>query len=515
MLTKLPDDILFLICAELPALDIMTLRQTCKALHEVTSRRFVWIKAINQMCERDNAYRPSFATNGLELPQLQAIATAPERWSRLIESYNDAEDLQPEQSILKPVRVRNFSAAITADTEGMWPTRIFLVPGGRFLLTMTGLTLAVWDLEDSSIEKPLASINQKPLTFGFWRRSWRMVTQISADAQTIRALLYSEKGLQSHIYQYIVYEISPASDNPSLQVIANLEVKSSKDLSFTSVWGDRLVLIHGAVIKMWNFITDEWATWRVDKPPCQILMLKDSITLVYSDYLTIWDIPKVTPNAQNQALLEEPIEIGRPRYKKLFRTTSDVENHLSPWCNGLDDFFTGSHQPLWFDFRTSSEDKLVVDRFLFELHPDPTHTEDDEEPLTPIMTLEYPYQGVHGMLICPCRPCNGGVYTFWHDRLGIYCEGGLMTTGATKRSHVKVFLGPSAGPIEVDHSKTTFCPVSGRLCYSLWKEGFTPRPLIYVVDFLGPATSTSTLAGTANVSSSSLGWDETAVETAI
>ena len=61
-----------------------------------------------------------------------------------------------------------------------------------------------------------------------------------------------------------------AEENPTFNRIGSLPVRRNFDNYFTSICGDRLILMDGPAVKVWNFVTDEWVTWLTVVMPHQV-----------------------------------------------------------------------------------------------------------------------------------------------------------------------------------------------------------------------------------------------------
>jgi len=62
-----------------------------------------------------------------------------------------------------------------------------------------------------------------------------------------------------------VYEIHPASEAPAFSILGTpVDYKSNYALMFTTGCGNLFTFVHGPVIKIWNYVTDEWSTFKVD-----------------------------------------------------------------------------------------------------------------------------------------------------------------------------------------------------------------------------------------------------------
>jgi len=61
-----------------------------------------------------------------------------------------------------------------------------------------------------------------------------------------------------------MYEISPTSEEPVFKTIGvPVDYNSNYGPTFTTGCGNLFTFVHGPVIKIWNYVSDEWSTFRV------------------------------------------------------------------------------------------------------------------------------------------------------------------------------------------------------------------------------------------------------------
>jgi len=68
-----------------------------------------------------------------------------------------------------------------------------------------------------------------------------------------------------------VFEIFPGQRNPKPVSVARISILSQYYLDFTSVVGSRLVLLYGPLVKIWDFVTNAWASWNAGDQSFQVI----------------------------------------------------------------------------------------------------------------------------------------------------------------------------------------------------------------------------------------------------
>jgi hypothetical protein len=116
-----------------PSFGYLRHNKTCKALELATRQRIVWVAALHRVCLDNTLFLPSFPIPDMSDLELERAAMAPRRWVELTgkQRSNDfSEMLHP-----RTTRIINNGDNL----------RLFIVPGGRYLVT-AGNGLFVWDL---------------------------------------------------------------------------------------------------------------------------------------------------------------------------------------------------------------------------------------------------------------------------------------------------------------------------------------------------------------------------------
>jgi hypothetical protein len=108
-------------------------------------QRGVWVPVLRSFCLREGLFQLSYSFEKMDLGALQRAALGPYRWKRLIEKHH-ANDIKgvPNVTELKPISTTNLPNAWPYE-HGWSTTGLYLVPGGRFLLTTRKSVLQLWD----------------------------------------------------------------------------------------------------------------------------------------------------------------------------------------------------------------------------------------------------------------------------------------------------------------------------------------------------------------------------------
>jgi hypothetical protein len=113
-----------------PQISEALLSKTCKALQRGTRQRAVWVAALHQVCLDNALFLPTFPISDMSDLELEKSAMAPTRWIDVCRAFEEHHN-NDTGTILHPKAIR-----IIKDLEIYYRnTEIFIVPGGRYLLS--------------------------------------------------------------------------------------------------------------------------------------------------------------------------------------------------------------------------------------------------------------------------------------------------------------------------------------------------------------------------------------------
>ena len=105
------------------------------------------------MCLHNSLFLPTFPINDMSDVELEQAALAPHRWISLCSTFAK-QHANDSDAVLRPSKKRIIRNPYWSETK------IFLVPGGRYLVSYSLHGLCIWDLGYSSNVDPklLASL---------------------------------------------------------------------------------------------------------------------------------------------------------------------------------------------------------------------------------------------------------------------------------------------------------------------------------------------------------------------
>ena len=137
--------------------------QTCQTLAITSKQRLLWMRKLRDICEEDLVFAASFPMDHMSTGELEAAAMGPTRFVSLLIRWGevqkvgkgnctpDGKGVAAENGL--PCRPRRLLCEIPSRSS-IYTPKVFLVPGGRFLIIKSCLALQMWDLGVSVPSKP-------------------------------------------------------------------------------------------------------------------------------------------------------------------------------------------------------------------------------------------------------------------------------------------------------------------------------------------------------------------------
>ncbi|KAF8800135.1 hypothetical protein BYT27DRAFT_7217271 [Phlegmacium glaucopus] len=205
----------------------------------------------------------------MSVAQLERAATAPLRWIALSSSKdrNNDEVLPPRGTRVIENPLGSMWRTLQLSILWTWNTSIdlYLVPGGRYLVTSGLHCLGLWDLgpvldgDKSDDGKPTMWATEIDNVVGFR-------VHPTPDGLGIRILTYTP--LLAGVIALYIFEIYPQDETPELAKIAKLLLRLSGHGTTYSLNGNTVVIyspLEGTVI-LWDFIVNTAASWSISNP---------------------------------------------------------------------------------------------------------------------------------------------------------------------------------------------------------------------------------------------------------
>ncbi|KAF8156063.1 hypothetical protein B0H34DRAFT_519878 [Crassisporium funariophilum] len=471
-LSDLPLDVLVVVINFLHPCDILDLRKVCRSLHCATSQRIVWLDAMNRMCMDNEVFRPTFPVSSMSILQLEYATTITRRWmtSACNGSKKNAEG--------RWRRIRHTPITEVVHPDINEPGRfssVYLVPGGRYLVSFAQRWLAVWDLG-----APLHFGYLQPLAVEPIRFFGTFLVHATPDGSGLRIMIaaplrvnvrYSDKEVS-------IFEIYPASDKPRILRIAYHQIPHRYCMNRYSLSGDRLILFERTTLAVWDYKADLWAYWSIDADQQQIIVTESAIVLLQTMGVSVWPIPQAT-NPISPFSGDLPIPLQPPVLMLEYPNRNAIH---SP--EGLCDWYSGTLQPQYYDVRDATRDDgtTTKSRFKVVLKPDLSGGE-----LRPIGTFDM--FGLDTRL----RICEDRLVAWWNDpeEVGVEAHIGPADPDDSeswtnhKPQEITNFTTRLGSGLEIGrrYIHASFCPISARLVFCIqegsWNLGiidFSPCP---------------------------------------
>ncbi|KAF6743133.1 hypothetical protein DFP72DRAFT_1102080 [Ephemerocybe angulata] len=234
---RLPIELHLMIIGYLGPIDIFHVQLTCTALNGLIedSSEHVWRHCLRRHIIRNDLFAPSFA-HLTTAAELRHAATAPLRFAS---AYREA--VASNSPISKTTKVLNFPANDMKDTKEDI-MEMYLIPGGRFLLTFKQTSMSLWDI----------------------RSAPNVELSISTEIGAFNSMLPGRR-----VFHYRFLELRWTAEHTftvhhlgSLALVHNLEI-SMQSLQSLSIAGSRIIILLGDTTVVWDYQRNSYTGWRL------------------------------------------------------------------------------------------------------------------------------------------------------------------------------------------------------------------------------------------------------------
>ncbi|KAG6908182.1 hypothetical protein DXG01_005835 [Tephrocybe rancida] len=490
-------------------LDIVAAR---KYLAVATNQRNVWTNALRIVCHSNGMFLPSFPMETMALKALEHAALAPYRFPCL--EMNDDNWIPPLSTrLLRDIRpdFGHFKG-------------LFLVPGGRFLVTRTSSSTSIWDLGASSYSfislGSLASLN------GSYDMFDCLPTQDGTGLLLFLGLSVDEAAPHPKYSEISVYRIYPASLSPNFDQLACLKGVEEEELLHLrciSCTQDLVVfMFNNAFVVFWDFKIDAVAYGPdFDHDPegeslscySEVLIFNKLVLLFESDGFCLLRIPDLIERDETVSLSENWSNAGGHRlipimdFRHPFRHSYSDHDIYIPSRSWLPD--TLRNQLFWVVARESDSDSLICNTYT-ALHvsqlglncvPAATSSLKTQELITCSGTPELRICGGEASLSFyggedlqwgdhpqadPLRFGDFGIMILSWEVLDQPFDWSERSDEEVSEYAIKCIWKDIGAGNRSSHLASSSCPASGRLCL-LKKDSYE----IHVYDYLSPFTKAS------------------------
>ncbi|KAJ7785343.1 hypothetical protein DFH07DRAFT_7761 [Mycena maculata] len=475
--SNLPVDILITIMGFATPHDILALRKVSKSLSHITHVRSVWIDALRRVCTQHDIYTPSFPSTEMTLDELERVATACRRFSSSLRHEFVS------RQIVWPASIRYLHLSDSTHPEEHF-RHVRLVPGGRFLLTSSGCTIRLWDIERSQENPNMLPIASFTIDDGVSDIQSIRVRASKSSAEVL--VIVSSTELRS-VYRVHVFTIFPPASSPEFipfvpPLALGMEDEWPSIICSTS---QHVAVSTGSSTVLWDFIADRWTSWPAEPNNANntIYICNRNILTMRADHSEIhW---AAFPTLHRRSLSAVPPQIQDLPILQIFklRRFGQLEP-LDDCLSGVSLVFHGREtstfeRPSHIDIFSDHGSRALFTHFALMPIVDANRTDNTVRcELVPLgeSLLQAAYATAHSLRI---------EWAGHHDVQSFAVAEGVLhvcLSDTEKASSVSGILA-IPGVDEVDEYHIDFCSFSGRVCARMATEDGVK---VLVMDYLTP-----------------------------
>ncbi|KAF6752247.1 hypothetical protein DFP72DRAFT_1171772 [Ephemerocybe angulata] len=315
---ELPVEILLRVVDYLDSVaDILHLQQTCKLFDNLIDKSTdVWRSYLRRQCAQHELFTPSY--NELTSPSdFKKAATSSFRFVKahgrgatsdyMSTSYHKLELSYP------PIDAKRRPEPVPLDATAIW-----IIPGGRYLITLGSQWLSVWDLKEIPVPTLLLRFPIKHCLFLLYAKV--------VDDQTIRILYEVEVDNTNPAfagdtkYEYVWLDLKLSKQKQWSARITS-QISLSLPVQFVpfklSLLREKIVIVFedrrgfsSGISFLWDHVSNRYTCWRADLPDLANLsqvILRDDYILYLCHIKGIYGVK--VPSTNHQVMSDECINL--------------------------------------------------------------------------------------------------------------------------------------------------------------------------------------------------------------
>ncbi|KAJ7484146.1 hypothetical protein FB451DRAFT_79421 [Mycena latifolia] len=468
-LSDLPPDILFAIMGFVDPHDILALRKVSTSLADATRERSVWIEALRRVCVHHDVYVHSFPLTEMSVDELEHSATSYRRLTARLRS----EFLK--RQVVSPLSIRYLEPASLGEDFD----HLRFIPGGRFLLTMCGFTLRLWDLGHPAKATSLNLIASLAIDGATEILSVRTrARNSSSDVLVFVASAGCDRVFRLHIFSVFppapqFRPFAPVFSLPMDDGCPGILGITSRHVAFSTLFSTVL----------WDFVDDSWISWPQKRTESDdtLYICNAHAVIMHAESSQI--ILAALPTLHPRTLSTIPPEIGSLHIVREYPLRRYDQSAPLAFCvSGITLVFHGretctAEEPLHVDILSDNETKALLTHFAFVPTSDVDSTAACELVALGESPLEATYRASQSLHLEWAGPSSIQSFVLEGSTLHV-CVSSVDGMTSSSISGVLATPGLSGSEINID-----FCSFAGRGCVRIRTgDGYK----VMVMDFLLP-----------------------------
>ncbi|TRM63535.1 hypothetical protein BD626DRAFT_494604 [Schizophyllum amplum] len=308
MIQNLPIELILAVLQVTPAIDIISIRKTCRLIRDASYQKSLWISVLLSVCIEHDMLVGGNGFMGIPLARLEHAATAPARFLALVPEQPFIGDVDEEgtEPYFLPIRSTLFLSD-PADLDMMDPQSALLVRGGRFLVVACRGHLRLWDLwRDHADSDPVTSQVVIPLPDDsdlqcedYWFGNGGQLFVALSVHDNARPFVYAA---------LLVYGINTHAVTPVFKKVNELRLAGRSRLRYRHRRGTRIAYTRAGAQELagvWDYESGNGLMWRAEGPGASHITLTSSAVICNSRAAI--DIYKLPPGASPMRIDENVV----------------------------------------------------------------------------------------------------------------------------------------------------------------------------------------------------------------
>lgn len=289
---EIPREVWYEILVDAELADVLSLQSTCTPLHDALHVRAVWIFILRSLCQRRYIFFPSYPIDEMDVVRVERAALGHSRFAHLLQDNSSLTDDSPA--------LRPMARSIVSLSEPQDHEELYLVPGGRFLITASRHAVDLWDLgyPDCSALKQPHHVAHVDIEEHRLNTPTPIQLEVKMNREDELRVCVAMGGIILN-----VYDIRPSEPAASFHLVGSLTlnvahlnpwhaakctgVRVEGDIVFVEAWS----YTRFEPFLLWNVRTG-WYGFVPDNHIRSSVLYKDMLIILSDDTLFVHDIPQ-------------------------------------------------------------------------------------------------------------------------------------------------------------------------------------------------------------------------------
>ncbi|KAJ2914423.1 hypothetical protein MD484_g5998, partial [Candolleomyces efflorescens] len=265
ILNEFPTELWYELIQLLEPRHLLALSNTNRHLNSLLSTKDAWAIVLKRVCKERMLFAPSYPIDDMNLPQIKHAALGPYRWLKAVERQQRLPHTKTGGTLVPPILKPIRRSVFEFTAQWRYLRKIFLVPGGRFLVLDNDAVLQIMDLgaPGSPLLNPPRLVHEVDLDWEDSQSHSITVQETTGGGLRVVVMLVTSTDLEARVYDFFLPDIKAYSKQVGRLSLA-LNSLEQYDSQGEPLLDEERVLLpfccnHSQLILIWDFVKAVYA----------------------------------------------------------------------------------------------------------------------------------------------------------------------------------------------------------------------------------------------------------------